>query len=402
MPESPMQSRDTRSRPEVDLLLCCARTQITPEISNRIRVLVENGIDWIALIQLAMRHDVMPLLYRSLEQVGPNSVPEGVLGPLRTRYDKWATQARRRTEELARVLQFMAEHGVIAVPYKGPALAQELYGDLSLREFGDLDIMVFERDVPIAQDWIQHCGYEFAPLFHRLTDTDNLAGEANRELRFYHRSDGSRLELHWRFATRVACVEQDPERFLRRVKTIRLAGTQVPSLSLEEYFLVLSLHATKHKWRQLKLVCDIAEILGRGDVDWRYVLREANDLGLKRMLAVGTLLAEDLFEVVIPPGLAQGLQIDRTARVLAAQVRRSLFEDPDKDWQDQAEFPFQLKIRERLRDKAKMLFRNLPSKLKPDQRDREFLPIPDSFSSLYFLIRPFRLAWEKMNDSKAA
>jgi hypothetical protein len=246
---------------------------------------------------------------------------------------------------------------------------------------------------------ILRSGYEFAPLFGHLEEADKLAEELrkNRELRFYHASDGTRLELHWRFTMQLACVKQDPERFLQRIERISLAGAQVPSLSLEAYFLILSLHATKHQWRQLKLICDIAEILGRADVDWRYVLREAHDLGLQRMLAVGTVLAQDLLNAAVSPELAQGLQIDRTARALAAQVRRGLFEEPDENWQDQADFPFQVKIRERLRDRANMLYRNLPSKFSPDERDRQFLQMPDFFSSLYFLVRPVRWAREKVN-----
>ena len=245
------------------------------------------------------------------------------------------------------------------MPYKGPTLAQRLYGDLSLREFGDLDIMILERDVPKAHDLIRNLGYELACL----KDTSKLAEyvRTNRELQF-HRSDGMLLELHWRFAMRLACVEHDPERFLQRFEMISLAGEQVPSLPLEVYLLILSLHATKHKWRELKLICDIAEILGHADLDWRYVLREADDLGLKRMLAVGILLARRSARgASLPAELAQGLKIDRAARALVDQVRRSLFEEPDKTWHEQADFPFQLKIRERLRDRASMVYRNLPA-----------------------------------------
>ena len=396
MPESLVPSQDARSHHEVDLLLCCARAEITPEISDRIRADVRKGIDWIVLIRLALRHDVMPLLYRNLQKVCPESVPDNILGPLRTRYHAQAARARLRTDELVRILPLFEEHGILAVPYKGPVLAQRLYGDLSLREFGDLDIIIQERDVPRAKDLIQHLGYEVI----YLEDTTQLAEHvrANRELIFDHRSDGTRLELHWRFALQSLCVKHDPERFLQRFERISLAGAQVPSLPLEAYFPILSLHATKHKWRQLKLLCDIAEILGHGDLDWKYVLREADDLGLKRMLAVGALLAENLLEVAVPQELAHGLQIDRTARALAAQVGRSLFEEPDEDWRAHADFYFQVKIRERLRDRASMLYRNLPYKVEPNERDRQFLPMPEFLSPVYYLVRPLRWAWEKIND----
>ena len=39
------------------------------------------SIDWLALIRLAMRHDVMPLLYRNLQQVCPDAVPDDIFGP---------------------------------------------------------------------------------------------------------------------------------------------------------------------------------------------------------------------------------------------------------------------------------------------------------------------------------
>jgi hypothetical protein len=322
-------------------------------------------------------------------------VPDNIFGPLGARYQEQAAEARCRAEELVRILPLFEEQGIPAVPYKGPTLAQRLYGDLSLREFGDLDIMILERDVPRAQDLMRRHGYEFACL----KDASKLAEyvRTNRELQFCS-SDGKMLELHWRFEMRRACVKHDPERFLQRLELISLAGAQVPSLPLEVYLLILSLHATKHKWRQLKLICDIAEILGQPDLDWQYVLREAGDLGLKRMLAVGILLAEDPLGVVAPAALAQGLKIDRAARALAVQVRRNLLEEPDKNWHLQADYKFQFEIRERLRDRAKMFFQNLLPRLTPDERDRRFLAIPESLSSMYYLVRPFRWAWEKMND----
>jgi hypothetical protein len=360
MPEPHVQFRNTRNCTEVDLLLSCARTQITPEISGRIRAAVQKDVDWIALIRLAMRHDVMPLLYRSLQQICPDSVPESIFLPLRARYEAQAARARLYAEELVRILSLFEEQGIPAVPYKGPTLAQRLYGDLSLREFGDLDIMLVERDIPRAQDLIRCHGYKFA----YLKNADKLADyvRTNRELEFCS-SDGKMLELHWRFAMRRACVKHDPERFLQRFEMIPLADAQVPSLPLEVYLLILSMHATKHMWKQLKLICDIAEILGQPDLDWQYVLREADDLGLKRMLAVGALLAEDPLGVVVPAELAQGLKIDRTARTLAAEVRRSLFKEVDETWHWHADYRFQVEIRERLQDRARMFFQNLLPRL---------------------------------------
>jgi hypothetical protein len=343
----------SREQPEVELLLSCARIQLTPEISTRIREAVQKKPNWMALIRLAMRHDVVPLLSRHLQQVCPNSLPQEIFGPLVARNQIQATRARRLATELVEILSAFEKEGILAVPYKGPVLAERLYGDLSLREFVDLDIMVLERDVPKAQELIRRFGFEFSYL--KNIDTLQEYMRANRELQF-HRCDGVPLELHWRFAMRSACVGNDPERFLQRLESLSLSGVRVSSLSLEDYFLILCLHATKHKWRQLKLICDIAELLKRTEIDWRYVLVEADNLGLKRMIAVGALLADDLLDVAAPAELEKEVASDRTAPALADEVKAGLFEEPDEAWHEQADFPFQFKIRERLRDKVSMLW----------------------------------------------
>jgi hypothetical protein len=395
MPESHARSQDAKSRPEVELLLACSRARLSTETFGKIRATVEQGIDWIALTRMGMRHDVMPLLYRSLQQACRGSVPKNVLNPLGMRYDVQALQARSRAEELVRVLTLLDNHGIAAVPYKGPALAQKLFGDLAMREFGDLDIMISERDIARTRGLILSLGYDSIAL----KDAPDFAKHVRigRELQFYHPAKRTQLELHWHFATRLACIKQDPHRFLRRLEKIPLAGAEVPSLTLESYFLILCIHATKHRWRQLKLVCDIAEILRRGDVDWEYVLSEAADLGIKRMLAVGAILAEHLLGVKIPSPLAEGLRIDRTSRALADEVRLDMFEEPDEHWQEQADLTFQLKSREHLRDKARMLYVHLPARLAPDEQDRNFLRMPEFLAPLFFLTRPVRWAWEKMH-----
>jgi len=396
MPEPLMLPISVGSGPEERLVLASSRTRLSGEFVGRVRAIVQGGIDWIQLIRLAMRHEVMPLLYRNLEQACPDLVPENILAALRTRCRVQAAQAHRRAEELLRILTVTGQHGITAVPYKGPVLAERLYGDLALREFGDLDIMILEPDVPQVQALLRGLGYEFACL----RDEGELARyiPANRELQFHLPSTGMRLELHWRFAMRSACVQQDPERFLQRLEKVSFFGSQVLGLPLESYFLVLSLHATKHKWRQLKLLVDIAEILGRDDVDWGRVLREAKDLNIRRILAVGVLLAQDALGAPVPAELSRGLKIDGASGRLAAEVRDNLFKEPDQHWHEQADFPFQVRVRERFLDRLSMLYRKLPSILTPDQRDKRFLPMPQFLSPIYYLVKPVRWTWQRISD----
>jgi hypothetical protein len=394
MPEQTRQLRTAVTRAEVELLLCCARTRTNPEMSQRIREAAQKEIDWVQLIRLALRHGTLPLIYWNLHRICPDIVPSGVLEPLRVRHEVAAAEGRLLAEELVGLLGLLDSQVIPAVPYKGPALAIRLYGDLSLRGFGDLDIVIGERDALRARQLLIDRGY--APALQLDSGELNQYLRENHEMQFC-RADGKvRLDLHWRYTSRSACLAGDPERFLQHLETISIAGEEVRSLRLETYLLVLSMHAAKHKWAQLKLICDIAEILAVSDLDWPYVLHEADDLGLKRALGTGLLLAQGLLGAAVPPKLAQELKIDRTAKALAAQACTRLFEEPGESWGAEADYTFQFELRERFRDRTKIFLRHFLPKLKPNKRDRVFLPMPRSLSVAYYVVRPVRLALERM------
>jgi len=393
MEEQTGQLRGAATRAEMELLLCCARTRANAEMSQRIREAAQKEIDWVEFIRLVLRHDTLPLTYWNLHRICPDLVPSGVLEPLRARYEAEAVECRLLGKELVDILGCLESQGIPAVPFKGPALAVRLYGDLSLRGSGDLDIVVCERDALRARRLLIDRGY--APQRVDTGDLNHFLRE-NHEILLY-RTDGKvRLDLHWRYTSRVACLRGDPERFQQHLETISMAGVEVRSLRLETYLLVLCIHAAKHQWVQLKLICDIAEILAVPDLDLEYVLREAEDLGLKRALGTGLLLAQELLGATVPAKLGQGLKIDRTARALAAQAGTRLFEEPGERWGLKGGITCQIEIRERLRDRTKILLRYFWNKLKPTERDRWYLPLPSALSVAHYLVRPVRLAMERM------
>jgi hypothetical protein len=393
MPEQTRRFGSAATGAEVELLLSCARTRISPEMSQLIREAAQKEIDWVQFIRLAMRHDTLALTYWNLHRICPELVPSGVLEPLRARYEAGAAESRLLAEELVGILSVLDSQGIPAVPYKGAALAVRLYGDLSLRGFGDIDIVVCEREVLRARRLLIDRGY--AP---ERVETGNLNQfvRENHEMLLY-RGDGKvRLDLHWRCISRSACLAGDPERFVQYLETVWIAGEEVRSLRLETYLLLLSMHAAKHQWVQLKLICDIAEILAVPDLDWEYVLREADDLGIKRALGTGLLLAQDLLGAAVPPKLGQDLKIDRTAKALAAQARTRLFEEPGERWGLKGGIISQIELRERLRDRTKIFLRYFWERLKPTERDRWFLPLRSSLAVVYYFVRPVRLALERM------
>ena len=142
---------------ELDLLLQCTRSAPDPE---RVKELVAAGIDWDVLLHLAQWHDVQPLLLRSLKSASWHSVPLSTRLELETFCKDNSINNLFLTAELVRLIGAFVRKGIAVVTFKGPVLAQDLYGDVALRQFCDLDLMVRESDISSAELLLKDCGYE--------------------------------------------------------------------------------------------------------------------------------------------------------------------------------------------------------------------------------------------------
>ena len=60
---------------------------------------------------------------------------------------------------MKRLVPYLEANGIETLVFKGPALAQSIYGRIALRPFLDLDILVQPRDVAKAWSLLKAEGY---------------------------------------------------------------------------------------------------------------------------------------------------------------------------------------------------------------------------------------------------
>jgi len=146
-------------RPEDALLVWCARKCPEEERAEQIRRLIREGIDWPYLIETSSRHGLSPLLHKHFESDPVEEVPKDILDRLRDRFRNNVLWNHARTRELLKLLDLFDAEGVRAIPYKGPILAHLAYGDISLRQFDDLDIFIPLQYLKTAKDLLLSQGY---------------------------------------------------------------------------------------------------------------------------------------------------------------------------------------------------------------------------------------------------
>src|SRR6185369_5169742 len=144
---------------EFELLRACCAAALSTNHDERIAELISLGVRWDVLLEQAEFHNVEPFVCAKLLEFRV-SLPANLEGDLERRFATNAQRSLRLTRELARIMACLENHSVDAIPYKGPALAQAIYGDVAMRQFSDLDILIRVSDFDRATEAVQELGYE--------------------------------------------------------------------------------------------------------------------------------------------------------------------------------------------------------------------------------------------------
>ena len=379
--------------PEVELLLCCARTHIEPKTAARIRTLLQQDINWAYLIQTAAQHGIIPLLYQSLSTTCPEAVPKPVLSQLRSHFHARAFQNLFLTKELLLLKELFEVNSIPAIPYKGPVLAAWVYGNLALRQFGDLDILVHERDFLQAKKLLISQGYRM------LNTSEHEAAHLQAEL--WRDDDRVVVDLHYGIPPRRS--QFNSECLWECRQPVTLATTTVLTFTPEHTLLFLCVNAAKESWKSLNQICDIAQLLRtHPELDWSQVLeQQLCPPGVTGLCIFPSLLiANELLEIAVPEEVWQRIQVNPLVKLYVAQVCKRLREKPlsekvsslPLDDFEYFLFNFTSEISpNQINNGWYLVWHFLRSAFTPTERDQEFLPLPSSLSSLYYLVRPIRL-----------
>ncbi len=313
-------------------------------------------------------------------------MPPLICDRLRERCDADARRSLRLAAELLRLLDLLGARGVAAVPFKGPVLAATLYGDLALRPFRDLDLLVSRADLPAAGDVVRALGYRVRLNFTQAQETAFLDSQCEQA---FVRQDGEIVELHWDLFLRSFALSLDVEQLRNRLQTECLGGREVRTFAPEDLLLVLGAHGAWHVWERLAWICDVAELLRqRPALDWDAVTARAQAAGATRMLWLSLVLASDLLGAPVPSGLRNEAQADRAVRSLASSIGDRLFAAPISPPGAWRRLRVSVRARERWQDRWRVAYRTLTT---PGPGDWSLVWLPTAFYWLYYLIRPIRL-----------
>lgn len=261
----------------------------------------QGQVNWDRVLELALFHDVLPSVYRNLEDTGWLTVPDDAVWKFREKWHQHLARNLILSHELDRVLELFAKRRVKAIPLKGVLLAGLFYPDITLRSFSDLDIWVRPMDLKEAGEILRQTGYK--PRFtldQDYSEDKDYSAENVCDILFHrYLPQGSRIgiELHRCLAKPRDYPAIPEEKWWYQAQEVMINGQHYLSLAPEDtlIYLALKIHASAYCYlKQFVDLYQIISLLGN-KLNWKYIHRTAQETRMVNNLSFALLTIRHLF-----------------------------------------------------------------------------------------------------------
>jgi hypothetical protein len=346
---------------------------------------VDDELDWPQQIELARHHGTLPLLYKVLEPHSSERILASAWDGLAGQYKTIAHRNLHLAACLLNLADLFSKHGIPYLAIKGPVLAVQAYGDLSLRSFCDLDVLIHPADFPRVYALLVRSG--FTP--HFPLDPARQKWWARFDKEFPFQFHGETVEIHWQVADRGMLYPLSNHLFWTDPQPVDLLDRPVLTLSPENAIFYACLHGTIHEWSQLKWVADLAHLCHAfPSTNFLKLLDRARHTGFHRLVSTALQLAEEPGGATFTPDVRAAFLSDPQAGRLAEIIRDRYTRLAEAGERAPVNTGFFVRSRERPLDRLVYFLDRI---FTPRQADWELLRLPSALSPLYYLIRPFRL-----------
>jgi len=311
--------------------VAACRPSLSETDTEKARAAAAQVGDWELVREQAVSLGLAPLLCENLADARlAGAAPE----PLVTQITRaslasaWFTMHQKR--ELTRILDLLAERGIEPILLKGAALACTVYPNPCARTMKDIDLLVADDEVPVAQAVLG--GLSFRPLYRPIH------ADPRRRAAFYSKHhhavpmislDGRTIvELHRHIVTMGGTARYDIDKIRARSVTSRLEGRQVRVPAPADLVLHTCLHLSyaDRFVGKLRDLIDLHETICRleGRIDWNMLLDEIPSDAAARCLYSCLDLSRRLYGTPVPADFLYELRRNARLGYFGARLLRAL------------------------------------------------------------------------------
>ena len=375
------------------LVACC---QATPDkndidfIEKQLKVLSIKQI-----ILFSTKHAVLPILYTRLKKLAQENKISSftqLMETLDKHYQFYVKNNIQMSAQLLKMTQLLENNGYHALAFKGPTLAQKAYGNITYRQYVDLDILVDENHVFKVASLLKTEGYSTVKPLSLLQKSTYLSSA--KDFSLFHQ--GTHTELHWRLFENKYNITLEHCLSKEHYQNVKINDQNIKTLENETLLVYLCLHGAKHIFNRLAWICDIDRLIRCDNIDWEKAASIATQARTKRSYLLGLSLAHYLFATPIPPQVIQEISDISIQKLQETTLRHINLKSKETDVfkTNLITFLFQSKLfdsnLEALRFQLLTLF-------SVSTTDCQTFNLPNTLSFLYILLRPLRLIFSSLS-----
>lgn len=362
------------------------------KIDSNDRIIKEclEGIDWDLFLQQAIHHRLYPLLYPKIIKMENSWLPLNIIESLSRHYKRNTFQMLHLCGEMEYLSKLLMENSIRPLFLKGPVLATDLYGEISMRTCGDLDILIPIDDVERANEVLSEIGYKKEEYIPTLLNDWKWR---QHHFTYYHPMKGTKIEVHWRLNP-VLSKEPTFNDLWRRKRKSSITTNPTYFMGKEDLFFFLVSHGSRHGWSRLRWLVDIHQIVKK-DLNWDELTKLLKRYQSLHIAGQSLTLSSQLLNTSLTKDMQQLIRGSRTNKIAQDAIfflERMVNLHTDPVPEDIANFHTKHLL-------SLMSFRQKVvyylSMLHPYYIDAETMPLPKKLHFLYFPLRPFLWAWRK-------
>ncbi len=347
-------------------------------------------IDWDLFLQLALHHRLYPLIYTKIMKMEGSRIPSHISQTLYNYYQKNTFRMLHLCGEMEKLGKLFNENEILLLFLKGPILADDLYGDISKRTSGDLDILISIENLDKANALLIDLGYEKDEYIHSVLNDWKWR---HHHFTYYHPIQDTKIEIHWRLNPAPSKEPTFNELWGRKRKSL-ITSYPIYFMGNEDLFYFLVTHGARHGWSRLRWLVDIHQIVKK-DLNWNALYHLFKKYQSRYIGGQSLILSAQLLNTTITTDMVPIIKGNRSKSLaqdvifyLERMVNLHMEPVPVEIAKYHTKHLFSL-----MSSQQKFIY--LLSVLHPYHTDVETLSLPKKLHFLYFPLRPFLWMWRK-------
>jgi len=295
--------------------------------------------------------------------------------------------------ELINIVKLLEENNVETISFKGPLLSQMIYGDITLRQYVDLDILIKKENLELASNILLKNNYKELFQFPEY-QKENLK-TIGHDITLINKSNGINVELHWTLSSSEFFIDLEKLNYYKNTKYFRLKNRDIRTLSNETHFIYLCIHGNKHLWERIEWLVDLTLFIKKENLDFKEILELSEKIDAERVVLSSLAICKHFFGINLPLYIEE--KINKDLNSIIRKYIKKLSNDFSKENQN--------KHTKQISYIQWYILKSFSNRLKylkafflPTEKDYMELSIKKKFHFIYFFLRPLNILFRKMKS----